>query len=237
MATKQKQTTVLDTKINEIDGMTLVLIPPGEFMMGADPDDRMAAPNEKPAVKVLITKSYWLATTMVTQEMFEKIMKGVPNRSSIKNAKNPITSIKFSEAVKYCNKVGGRLPSEAEFEWAARAGTTNSRVKNVKKQEWFNKNSDGIPHSVAKLKPNDWGLYDILGNICELTCTPWEFELIGGTDPGVGNDSKSIERVTRGGSYGSAESVIRASSRGGIYEQEKPRDGSDFPGFRYVIPT
>ena len=76
----KKPVNKLETKINEVDGMTLVLIPSGEFMMGADADDFTAANNEKPAVKVNLTKPYWMAITAVTQGMYEKIMAGTPNQ-------------------------------------------------------------------------------------------------------------------------------------------------------------
>jgi formylglycine-generating enzyme required for sulfatase activity len=237
MATK-KLVNLLETKVNEVDGMNLVLIPAGTFKMGADADDFTAANNEKPPVDVTLTKSYWMATTAVTQEMFEKVMVGIPNRSAVRNAENPVTGVTFSEAAAYCKKVGGRLPSEAEYEWAARSGKSNSRPANLKKECWFRKNSDGVPHPVAQLKPNEWGLYDMIGNVVEVTCTPWDFALKGGVDPGVGNDDSAIERATRSGGYANAENMMTASSRSGFFEQEKPKaHPSDFPGFRYIIPA
>jgi formylglycine-generating enzyme required for sulfatase activity len=170
--------------------------------------------------------------------MFEKVMVEVPNRSKVKNANNPITAVTFSEAVEYCEKVGGRLPSEAEYEWAARSGKPNSRPANVKKECWFIKNSGGVPHPVAELKPNEWGLYDMIGNICEITCTPWDFALKGGTDPGVGNTDSTINRATRSGSYGSDQIRMTASCRAFFLGQDKPNPSpSHFPGFRYIIPV
>ena len=237
MATK-KRVGILETKVNEVDGMTLVLIPAGTFKMGADADDFTAANNEKPAVDVTLTKSYWMATTAVTQEMFEKVMVGGSNRSFVKNPKNPITAITFSEAVEYCKKVGGRLPSEAEYEWAARSGKPNSRPANLKKECWFRKNSGGAPHPVAELKPNEWGLYDMIGNVVEITCTPWDFALKGGTDPGVGNADSEIERATRSGGYANSENMMSASARSGFIGQDNPNPlPDDYPGFRYIIPV
>lgn len=237
MATK-KPVNSLETKINVVDGMTLVLIPAGEYMMGADPDDFTAANNEKPAVQVTLTKPYWMATTPVTQEMFAKVMAGTPNRSGVQNPTNPVTAVMFAEAIAYCKKVGGRLPSEAEYEWAARAGKPNSRPANLKKECWFRKNAGGSPHPVAELKPNEWGLYDLIGNVVEITCTPWDFSLKGGNDPGVGNEDSSIQRATRSGGYANAENMMTASSRSAFIGQENANPISgDYPGFRYIMPA
>ncbi len=113
MATK-KQVLNVETKVNEIDGMTLVLIPNGEFMMGAPDNDSLAARNEKPQVKVTLTKSQWLSTTQVTQQSIQKSSFRCPSasfRSSSCISSSPLFRVVPLEAVRSCG--GARLQSRS----------------------------------------------------------------------------------------------------------------------------
>lgn len=240
MATK-KQVLTLETRTNEIDGMTLVLIPSGEFMMGAPDHDGLASRNEKPQVKVKITKPYWITTTVVTQGAVSKILGDESVRTTIKGEKYPVTDITLSEIFSYCDKVGGRLPTEAEWEWAARAGQEENRPLKPKDFCWYNKNAKGELQPVAMKKPNAWGLYDMIGNIREFTITPWKFELEGGVDPGHGGKDINIIRVAKSGSYANSENCMSATQRGGtdlqntVVDITKPWTIQNTLGFRYII--
>jgi len=242
MATK-KQVLNVETKVNEIDGMTLVLIPSGEFMMGAPDNDSLAARNEKPQVKVTLTNSYWITTTPVTQQSIQKILGQEFIRTTFKGEKYPATDLTLSEVFSYCEKVGGRLPTEAEWEWAARAGSEEVRPIKPKDFCWYNKNSKGELNEVGLKKPNAWGLYDMMGNIGEFTLSPWQFELLGGTDPGHGNSDVAIDRVIKSGSFENSENCMSATHRGmtpsqnKVVDVDKPWTIQNTLGFRYVIST
>lgn len=228
------------SKINEIDGMTLVWVPSGSFMMGAPVADSLAARNEKPQVKVEISKGFWICNTPVTQEALAKILGANLIRSTMKGDKHPATDISLTEIFAYCDKVRGRLPTEAEWEWAARAGSEEHRPAKPKDFGWYNKNAKGELQAVAQKKPNAWGLYDVMGNVCEMTSTPWSFELVGGKDPGLGDKSIEIQRTIRSGSFANAENMMSATARSGHISQnkipEKPFQVQNTHGFRYVLP-
>jgi formylglycine-generating enzyme required for sulfatase activity len=227
------------TRVNEVDGMTMVWVPPGSFLMGAPDSDTLSARNEKPQVNVVLTKGFWMCRTVVTQKAFAAIMGEEMIRTATRGENYPVTDVSLAEIFAYCDKVGGRLASEAEWEWAARGGTTSHRPAKPKDFGWFNKNSKGELQAVAQKKPNEFGLYDMMGNVVESTSTPWSFELIGGTDPGHGDRNIDIERVTKSGSFANSENMMSATSRAGNTIQnkipEKPWQVQNTHSFRYVM--
>jgi sulfatase modifying factor 1 len=235
---KMKQQSV-QAHVNTSDGMTLVWIPSGTFMMGAPENDELAARNEKPQVNVELSKGFWMTATVVTQQSFAAVMGVDKIRSTFCGDDYPVTDISLTEVFTYCDNVGGRLPSEAEWEWAARGGGVMNRPFKPRDVSWFNKNSKGELHPVAKKMPNEFGLYDMLGNVCELTSTPWSFELVGGKDPGHGDRNIEIQRVIRSGSFANAENMVSATSRSVYLSQnkvpEKPFQVQNTCGFRYVM--
>jgi len=228
-----------DVRQNEVDGLTLVWVPAGTFMMGAPDNDGIAARNEKPQVKVVLSKGFWITTTVVTQKSFGLVMGVDLIRTTFRGEDYPVTDISLAEVFAYCDKVGGRLPSEAEWEWAARGGGIMHRPSKPRDVSWFNKNSKGELQPVAKKKPNEFGLYDMLGNVCEVTSTPWSFELVGGKDPGHGDRNIEVQRVIRSVSYANGENMMSATSRSAHMSQnkvpEKPFQVQNTCGFRYVI--
>jgi formylglycine-generating enzyme required for sulfatase activity len=166
---------------SEDDGM--VQIPAGRFTMG-DQDEPDAPPHE------VTLSSFYMDKYLVTQAEYEKLMKDNPSRW--KNPQNPVESVRWSDAVKFCNARsraegrtpcydlttwqcnfeadGYRLPTEAEWEYACRAGATTSyffgnSAAQLHEYAWFDKNSGGHPQPVGQKKPNRWGLYDICGNL------------------------------------------------------------------------
>jgi formylglycine-generating enzyme required for sulfatase activity len=200
------------TRVNPRDGLTYVWIPPGKFTMGCSPGDSECRDDEKPAREVTIAEGFWLGQTPVTQEAFERVMGTNPSRFG--GPRLPVESVDWNQAKDYCEKIGGRLPTEQEWEYAARAGTTGARYGSLDAVAWYDDNSGGTTHPVGLKQVNAFGLYDMLGNVWEWTSSDY--------------DPKA--KVVRGGSWGGNARAVRASYRGG----DGPAYRSRILGFRCV---
>ena len=194
-------------------GMKLRLIPAGEFMMGS-PGTESDRDDTETQHRVSITKPFYLGVTEVTQEQYQKVMG--TNPSEFKGAQNPVETVNWVDAVEFCRKLSAmpaektaghvyRLPTEAEWEYACRAGTTTAYsfgddASRLGDYGWFEGNSDSKTHPVGEKKPNGWGLYDMHGSVLEW-CQDWPGAYPSGsaTDP-TGATSGSV-RVSRGGSW------------------------------------
>ena len=111
---------------NSIDGLRYIYIQPGEFEMGCSKGDKDCEGDEKPPHTVKITKGFWIGQTEVTQAAYEKVLrKGNP--SDLKGKENPVENVSWADAKNYCEAVSLHLPTEAEWEYAARAGSKESR--------------------------------------------------------------------------------------------------------------
>jgi formylglycine-generating enzyme required for sulfatase activity len=162
-------------------GMEFVPIPAGSFMMGTDIDmnDKTWARfgDERPRHPVTISKSFYLGKYEVTQEQWVAVMGSNPSR--FKAPKNPVEYVSWTDVQRFIgllNKKEGtnvyRLPTEAEWEYAARAGTTSAYffgddASSLDQYAWYKGNSDGKTHPVGQKQPNPWGLYDMHGNVRE----------------------------------------------------------------------
>jgi formylglycine-generating enzyme required for sulfatase activity len=155
------------TRVNPKDGFTYLWIPPGKVMMGCSPGDDNCTEDEKPAREVTIADGFWLGQTPVTQAAFERVMGRNP--SYFKGTQLPVEGVTWADAANYCKAVGGRLPTEAEWEYAARGGTTGARYGELDDIAWHRSNSGGKTHEVMQKAPNKDGLYDMLGNVAEWT--------------------------------------------------------------------
>ncbi len=180
----------------------MVWIPGGRFMMGS-PEGTGEA-NEHPQHQVSI-KGFFMDTTEVTQAEFTRVM-GV-NHSYFKECpKCPVDSVSWIEANEYCKKVGKRLPTEAQWEYAARAGSVSKYYWGDTMNSafaWHYGNSDDKTHPVAQKNPNAFGLYDMIGNVWEW-CADWYapdyYRKKVSNDP-RGPDSGQAHS-TRGGGFG-----------------------------------
>ena len=128
-----------DSKTNPKDGLTYLWIPPGSYVAGCSPNDKECFGDETPTRKTTLTKGFWLSRTEVTQAAFEKVMGYNP--SIFGGSDLPVEYVSWLEADEYCSLIGGRLPSEAEWEYAARAGTTGSRYGNLDEIAWYEGNA------------------------------------------------------------------------------------------------
>ncbi len=211
--------------VNPTDDLPYVWIPPGSFTMGCSPADPECARDEKPAVQVTIAKGFWMGQTPVTQEAYQRVTGKSPGY--FKGAKFPADSMSWDEAQSYCQATGMRLPTEAEWEYAARAGTTASRYGDLDQIAWYGVNSSDKTHEVMQKQPNAWNLYDMLGNVWEWTVDWYGEYSATAEDPATGPATGKI-RVLRGGSWGNGPSFVRASVRSG----NEPENRSNVVGFR-----
>jgi len=151
-----------------------VKIAPGEFMMGCVTGDKDCLEDEVPRHKVQLTKDFELGKYEVTQAQWEAVMGPDSNPSETKGPKNPVDSVNKAEIHAFLDKLNVkndgykyRLPTEAEWEYAARAGAPDPPRASLGEYAWFADNSDDESHPVGLKKPNAWGLYDMLGNVRE----------------------------------------------------------------------
>jgi formylglycine-generating enzyme len=209
------------------DGRTYVWIPPGRFLMGCSLGESECDIDEKPAHEVTITRGFWLGQTPVTQAAYQRVIGSNPSR--FKGTNLPVEQVTWEEARAYCAAIGGRLPTEAEWEYAARAGTTGSRYGDLDQIAWHQDNSGSRTHEVAQKQPNAYGLYDMLGNVFQ-----WTADWYGFYTPGAQSDpsgpSNGQGRVLRGGSWLHPPKVLRVSIRG----RGVPGDRNFIVGFRCV---
>jgi formylglycine-generating enzyme required for sulfatase activity len=199
-------------------GLTWVGIPAGAFDMGCSPHDWMCEAEEYPVHHVNIS-AFQMTETEITQQQYE-IVAGEHVNENDGRPFCPVETVTWFEAEDYCEAVGGHLPTEAQWEYAVRAGTTTryycgSDADCLDAIAWYYPGSNGVSHPVKKKEPNAFGLYDQLGNVWE-----WVHDWYGAsyyrnspdTDP-VGPDHGQY-RILRGGSlYDSDPAYLRVSFR------------------------
>lgn len=167
-------------KIELADGVTMdfVYIPPGKFIMGGDRAQKQGdILADTPKHEITLTRGFYLGKYEMTQSQYAAVM-AKEQGSSAKGPDHPVDGVKPSRALLLCDtlssKIGRevRLPTEAEWEYAARAGTSTrwffgDDASKLGEYAWFKDNADGKSHPVGQKKPNPWGLYDMYGNIAE----------------------------------------------------------------------
>ena len=215
-----------ETKIITLPGgaeMEMVWCPPGAFTMGSDDGDR----DERPPHPVTLTKGFWLATTEVTQAQWTSVMGNNP--SHFKGDNLPVEKVSWNDCQEFCRKTGLQLPTEAQWEYACRAGSTGeyAGTGNLDDMGWYDDNSDDKTHPVGQKQPNAWGLYDMHGNVWEW-CADWYGDYPNGpvTDP-KGASSGSY-RVLRSGSWNLNAQACRSAAR---YDYN-PSNYYNYLGFR-----
>ena len=217
------------------NSIEFVKIAPGEFMMGCVDGDKDCLEDEVPTHKVRLTKGFELGKYEVTQAQWEAVMGSNP--SQIKGPKNPVDSVDKDDIHAFLDKLNAqndgfkyRLPTEAEWEYAARAGTPDPPRASLGEYAWFADNSDDESHPVGLKKPNAWGLYDMLGNVRE-----WVDDRAAYYDiaplPEVSVDPKGPQAGRGGGGGGGGGG--RGGGRGGA-KGDAPPKGYDAKG-RLVI--
>ncbi len=217
---------------NPADELNYVWIPAGTFMMGCSAQDSECKDNEKPTHQVNIEKGFWLGQTEVTVTAYRRFAAKSARHSPAGEGALPVSGVSWADAKEYCAAMGVRLPTEAEWEYAARAGNSQPYYGVISDIAWYADNSGDAPHTVGTKQPNAFGLYDMLGNVSEWVLDryfdKYYFDSVA-TGPGVEQPLPSNAlAVARGGFWQSDASALRVSHR---LAQEK--DGSDIPiGFR-----
>ena len=212
------------------DRLAYVFIPPGKFTMGCSPGDSQCNDNEKPAHQVTISKAFQMGQTEVTREAFQRVIGGNASRFGYAGDGNrlPAVGVDWSEANTYCERIGGRLPTEAEWEYAARGGDPSPSYGVLTDVAWFEDNSNRTPHEVGQKRPNAFALYDMLGNVEE-----WVSDLWGPYSDGDSLDPKGPAgrgyHFVRGGSWASFKASASFRCCAGF---ETP---GSYVGFRCVI--
>jgi len=227
----------------------MILIEPGEFWMGSLDTDPQASDDEKPRHKVKITQPFSLGKTKITQAEYEDVTGNNPSafrperRARGKDTgQNPVESIGWHDAIRFCNLlserhglapyyqidgtnvqvlggIGYRLPTEAEWEFACRAGTTTrwyfgDNPADLKEHAWFDGDSFQTTHPVATKKANPWGLFDMHGNVSEWCWDrydPTYYKRSPVADPT--GSSQGETRVHRGGAWNMAAAQTRGGGR------------------------
>lgn len=199
-------------------GLKWITIPSGSFSMGCSDGDTSCTAAEYPKHTVTVS-AFEMTETEITQQQYYDVIGANP--SSHKDCPNcPVEYVSWSDAVTFCQLIGGRLPSEAEWEYAARAGSPTlfpwgTDPYSVQDYAWFGKNSSSQTHPVATKWPNDLGLYDMLGNAWEHVADCWHDTYSGApATGGVWAGGDCTKHPLRGGSYGEYNfSSLRVSLR------------------------
>jgi formylglycine-generating enzyme required for sulfatase activity len=221
-------------RLNSKDGLKYVWIPPGTFMMGCSPGDSRCQDDEKPRHRVTISKGFWIGQTPVTVGAYKRFAEAtgrqMPDAPDFNHAwaneRTPMQSLSWDDAQAYCGWAGGRLPTEAEWEYAARGGSTAARYGLIDEVAWYGYNSGVQTHSVGQKRANGFGLYDMLGNVWQWV-NDWYGENYYRSSPSQDptGPASGETRVLRGGCYNSFPWDVRVSRR-----QNYPSDRYSYGG-------
>ncbi|KAF5412531.1 MAG: Hercynine oxygenase [Candidatus Methanocomedens sp.] len=228
----------IETFINTID-MEFVLIQPGDFDMGSPANETGRQDNEGPVHHVTISEAFYLSKYEVTQKQWHEVMGDNP--SHFKGDDLPVENVSWNDVQEFIKKFNKkenthkyRLPSEAEWEYAARAGTTTrysfgDKYSKLEEYAWYIKNSGDKTHPVGKKGANPWGLYDVHGNIWEWVQDEWHGKYDGApADGSAWEDGVDVIRVILGGSWFSGARACRSANR----NCSAPGDRYHYLGFR-----
>ncbi len=234
-------------------GMRFVRIPKGTFLMGSPPDEEGHIYDEHQH-EVTLSRDFYIGVYAVTQRQYQRVIGKNPSRfqgPEVKNAdssNHPVENVSYDDAVEFCRRLSElsdeqadgrryRLPTEAEWEYACRAGSKTafsfgSNATDLGSHAWYAANSNDMTHAVGGKKPNAFGLYDMHGNV-EEWCSDWYdakyYASSPATDP-RGPDSGSL-RVFRGGSWRFRLDSLRCADRG----YSTPNKRHDEYGIRVVL--
>ena len=227
-------------------------LPPGDFRMGS-----MDSPREQPVRIVHLTREFALSETEVTQAQYQAVMGSNPSqhKDTPDSAQHPVETVSWFDAVQYCNRLsklegltscysiqgkqvewpdaacsGYRLPTEAEWEYAARADQPYQYAGSdeLDRVAWHNGNSSNTTHPAAQKDPNAWFLYDMSGNVWEWVWDKYNDSYLGAETQDPRGPRAGDNRVLRGGWFGLEAADARVANR----SRSGPADRGDVAGFR-----
>lgn len=241
-----KPGTDTDTLTLDLGGgvkLELVRLPPGEFMMGSPAGEEGRRDNEGPAHTVRVAKAFYLGRYEVTEAQWSAVMPENPSR--YKGDELPVHWVSAVDAEAFCRQLTARvgrtvrLPTEAEWEYACRAGSTTAynfgdSGTDLDKYAWYDGHGRRSPSPVGGKQPNAWGLYDMLGNVWEWCQDAYRPSYDGAPADGSARPPETdddFRRVLRGGSWFDKAPVLRSASRMGRPAAMR----SIYMGFRIVV--
>jgi len=217
--------------------MEFILIPAGSFNMGSPDSEKERDSDEGPVHRVQIAKALYLGKYEVTQAQYLAVMG--KNPSTFSGGNLPVEGVSWDEAVTCCAKIGGRLPTEAEWEYACRAGSATQfccgddlNDAQLGDYAWYGSNSDKTTHAVGQKKPNAFGLHDMHGNVYEW-CSDWSAAYADAQAVNPVGASSGQYRICRGGSWFSDARRCRCAYRSLIVPNAR---NSNF-GFRVALDS
>jgi formylglycine-generating enzyme required for sulfatase activity len=232
----------MDVLFNPPDNYELVEIPAGHFMMGSPEDEKDRDYSEGPQHEVYVS-AFFMGRYPVTNAQYELFLKKNPKvpkpeywaDSQFNKPNQPVVGVSWEDAQTYAGWAGLRLPTEAEWEYACRAGTTSrffsgDTEKDLAAVGWYDGNSKGRLQTVGERTPNGFGLYDMHGNVREWVEDDWHDTYKGAPDDGVAwiGDPRATHRVIRGGSWRYVARRCRSAAR----EYRSPINRNLIIGFR-----
>ncbi|MBU6303700.1 MAG: SUMF1/EgtB/PvdO family nonheme iron enzyme, partial [Verrucomicrobia bacterium] len=214
---------------NSLEKMEMIWCPKGKFTMGQVGGDSDETPHE-----VTLTRGFWLAKHEVTHAQWQAVMGNQPWNFTESGPDAPVENVSWEDAMAFCRKLTEReraagalpvgweysLPTEAQWEYACRAGTTTvysfgDEEARLGDYAWYDENSEDKTHPVGLKKPNAWGLHDMQGNVWEW-CFDWNDDYPTGAVTDPFGPKEGVGRVSRGGSWSFSASNCRAADRAGL---------------------
>ena len=223
----------------------MVYIPSGKFTMGSPPEEK-GDDYERPQIKDVNVSAFYVGKYEVTQAQWQAIMGNNPSKFK-DNFQNPVEQVSWDDAQEFCKRLSQktgkefRLPSEAEWEYACRAGRTTAysfddvEYASLGEYAWYKDNSGAKTHPVGQKKPNPWGLYDMYGNVWEWCQDSYEkyggeSDLTRKTGKAVAKENNNSYHLVRGGSLDDIAWNCRSASR----YSHTARSQYNYNGFRVV---
>ncbi|HWA28791.1 MAG TPA: SUMF1/EgtB/PvdO family nonheme iron enzyme [Lacunisphaera sp.] len=236
-----------DSKLVPGLNLELKFIPAGSFVLGSPDSEPHRDSSEGPQTEVTFTQGFWIGKTEVTQQQYQLLMGVNPSRFKAVGPEAPVDSLSWYAANEFCRRLNEReraagnlpegytysLPTEAQWEYACRAGTTGANFGEPGRFAWIEKEGGKTTHPVAARAPNAWGLYDMNGNVWEWCLDFYGERLPGGNVTDYAGPPTGTLHVLRGGAWNSPAKDARSATR----ERGEPGDTQENIGFRLALTT
>jgi formylglycine-generating enzyme required for sulfatase activity len=217
------------TVVKNSSGMEFAFVPAGSFQMGSD----KGSSGEQPVHQVTLARGFYMGRYEVTQAQWQKVVGSNPSSVQDCGENCPVDDVMWNDAQEFIKKLNAandgytyRLPSEAEWEYACRAGTTGDYAGDLNSMAWYHDNSNDKPHPVGKKQPNAWGLYDMHGNAEEWAMDYFHDNYNGAPTDGSAwlDGGEQKYRVVRGGRWQVVGDFLRSAFREGN-DPDRPYNG------------